>query len=89
MRYVVRDAQGNELTVPSLRTLHALYDQGFLGDDDLVRMESSERWVRAGSMPALHGARQRRRDPRTVLAILFAAVALAAAVALLFAARAR
>lgn len=89
MRYLVRDAQGNELTVPSLETLHALYDQGFLGDDDLVRKVSSERWVRAGSMPALHGARRRKRDPRVVMAILFAAVALAAAIALLLAARAR
>jgi hypothetical protein len=83
MRYLVRDGSGNELTVPSLSTLHALYEQGFLGDDDLVRKESSDRWVRAGNLPALHGARHRRRDPRIVLAILFAAVALVAAFALL------
>ena len=54
-RYLVRDAEGRELTVPSLHDLHALYDQGFLADDDLVRQERSEDWVRAGDMPALAG----------------------------------
>ena len=35
-------------------------------DDDLVRSETSTRWVRAGSLPALHGVRERRADPRKV-----------------------
>jgi hypothetical protein len=87
MRYLVRDGEGRELTVPSLADLHALYDQGFLAEDDLVRQEKAERWVRAGEMPALAGARHRRGAPRWILTVLAAAVALAAAVGLLLAGR--
>jgi len=83
MRYRVRNAAGDELTVPSLSVLHDLYEHGFLADDDLVRSETSTRWVRAGSLPALHGIRERRADPRTVLLLVAAAAALAAGVVLL------
>jgi hypothetical protein len=81
--YRVRNAAGEELVVPSLAVLHDLYDHGFLGDDDLVRAENATQWVRAGALPALHGVRERRRDPRAVAAFLFAMVALVAALALL------
>jgi hypothetical protein len=87
MRYVVRNAEGRELLVPSLEALHGLYRQGFLSDEDEVRQEASTRWVKAGEMPALAGERGRRRDPRWLLTVLMAAVALAAAVALLLAGR--
>ncbi len=83
MRYVIRNAEGQELVCPSLADLHALYTQGFIGDDDLVRAESSQRWVRAGAMPALRGVREQRADPRRVLFILAAAAVLALAVFLL------
>jgi hypothetical protein len=83
MRYRVRSANGEELVVPTLAVLHDLYEHGFLADDDLVRAESSDRWVRAGALPALHGVRERRRDPRAVLALVAAAVALATALVLL------
>jgi hypothetical protein len=83
MRYHVRNARGEELLVPSLAVLHDLYVHGFLADDDLVRSDSSPRWVRAGAMPALHGVRERRADPRTVAVLVAAAVALAAALAFL------
>ncbi len=83
MRYHVRNSEGEELVVPSLADLHALYDQGFLSDDDLVRADRSDRWVRAGAMPALHGVRVRRADVRRLWPIVAAAVALAAALALL------
>jgi hypothetical protein len=83
MRYHVRNAAGEELTVPSLSVLHDLYEHGFLGDDDLVRSETSSRWVRAGSLPALHGIRERRADPRTVAVLAAAAVVLAAIVVVL------
>jgi hypothetical protein len=86
-RYQVRDAEGRELTVPSLQDLHALYDQGFLAEDDRVRQERSEDWVRAGDMPALAGARHRRGGPRWILTVLAAAVALVAALGLLLAGR--
>ena len=82
-RYFIRNAQGEELVCPSLADLHALYAQGFLGDEDLVRPESSLRWMRAGAMPALHGARERRADPRKVMLLLAAAAALVAALAVL------
>jgi hypothetical protein len=87
MRYVVRDQAGRELTVPSLGDLASLYRQGFLGPDDLVRRETSQRWTRAGDLPGLGEARGRRRDLRWILPVLFAAVALVAAVALLSASR--
>jgi hypothetical protein len=83
MRYRVRNAAGEELIVPSLAVLHDLYDHGFLGDDDLVRAETATQWVRAGALPALHGVRERKRDPRAIAALLFAMVALVAALALL------
>ncbi len=83
MRYHVRNAQGEELLVPSLAVLHDLYTHGFLGDDDLVRAETSSRWIRAGSLPALHGVRERRADPRKVALLVVAATALAAGIALL------
>ena len=83
MRYHVRNAEGQELVVPSLAVLHDLYDHGFLGDEDLVRADSSTRWVRAGSLPALHGVRERRGDPRKLLLLVLAAAALVAGLAAL------
>ena len=83
MSYRVRGPGGEELVVPSLAVLHDLYDHGFLGDDDLVRAETSTRWERAGSLPALHGVRERRRDPRKVLYLVVAAAALVAGLVLL------
>ena len=82
-RYVVKNARGEELVVPSLPDLHALYVHGFLAEDDLVRQERSQAWLRAGDMPALHGVRELRRDPRRILAIVAAVVALAAALGML------
>ncbi len=83
MRYHVRNARGEELVCPSLSDLSALYAQGFLEDDDLVRAERSQRWVRAGSMPALRGLRDRRREPAKMALLLAAAATLALALVLL------
>jgi hypothetical protein len=83
VRYRVKNTRGEELVVPSLPVLHDLYAHGFLADDDLVRAETSTRWVRAGAFPALHGVRERRADPRKVAVLVAAAAALAGAVALL------
>jgi len=83
VRYHVRNAQGEELVVPTLHDLHRLYADGFLGDDDLVRSETSARWVRAGSLPALHGVREERADWKKVAILLLAAVALATGIAIL------
>lgn len=83
MQYRVRSADGRELVVPSLVVLHDLYEHGFLADDDLVRAETASRWERAGSMPALHGVRERKRDPKLVLVLVAAAVALTGGLVLL------
>ena len=83
MKYFVRNARGEELTCPTLGDLAALYSQGFFEDHDLVRAERSQRWVPAGSLPALRGLRERRREPWKVMALLAAATLLALAVALL------
>ena len=83
MRYRVRNAAGEELVVPTLRDLHDLYTHGFLTDDDLVRSETATRWVRAGAMPALHGVREKRADPRLMALLLAAAIALATVVGVL------
>ena len=83
MRYHVRDAGGRELVVPSLDDLHRLYEHGFLSDDDLVRAETSDRWVCAGSMRALQGVRERAGDARKVALFVAGAVVLATAVGLL------
>lgn len=86
-RYLVRDRDGRELTVPSLGDLSALHSAGFLSDDDLVRQERSTRWVRAGDMPALARRRQRRRDRRWVWLVLLLAALLAGAIAIIQAGR--
>jgi hypothetical protein len=83
-RYQIRNAAGEELVVPSLSVLHDLYQHGFVSDDDLVRMEGAPRWERAGALPALHGVRERRADPRKVLLLTAAVAAVVAALALLW-----
>lgn len=83
MRYHVKNAEGRELECPSLSDLHALYTHGFIEEDDLVRAAGSQRWVRAGDMPALRGVRERRRDPVKVALILAAALVLGLALMLL------
>jgi hypothetical protein len=83
MRYHVKDPKGRELVVPSLDDLHDLYVHGFLGEDDLVRAESSDRWVRAGAMRALQGVRDRRADPKRMGLLLAAGIALAVAIGVL------
>lgn len=83
MRYHVRNQQGEELVVPSLTDLHCLYTHGFVDDEDDVRAETAERWVKAGSMPALAGVRHGRGEPRKLLLLLAAAIALVALLVML------
>jgi hypothetical protein len=83
IRYVIKNAEGQELVCPSLADLNALYTQGFLADEDLVRQEGTLRWTKAGAMPALRGVRERRADPRKVSLLLVAALALVLALAVL------
>jgi len=82
-RYLVRGPDGKELVCPSLADLHALYAHGFLGDEDLVKMEGAGEWLPAGRMPALHGVREVRKDPRRMALLLAATLAVGLVVALL------
>ena len=86
-RYLVKDRDGRELTVPSLGDLAALHRSGFLDDDDLVRQERGTRWVRAGDLAALAARRERRRERRWVWLVLLLATLLAGAVAIIQAVR--
>ncbi len=83
MKYFVRNPRGDELVCPTLADLAALYQHGFLEDDDLVRAERSQRWLRAGDFPALRGLKERRREPWKVMVLLAGAAVLALALALL------
>jgi hypothetical protein len=78
MRYHVRNGRGEELVVPSLADLHGLYAQGFIEEDDLVRAERSEQWVKASQMPALAGVRTVRREPGKLRMLIVAAIAFVA-----------
>ena len=82
-RYFIKSSGSRELVCPSLADLHALYTQGFLSDEDLVRADGSERWVAAGSMPALRGARHRRASPRKLALVIAAGACLAFGLAML------
>ncbi len=84
VRYHVRNADGHELVVPSLSDLHALYTHGFLADDDQVRAEGSERWIRAGNLRALQGVREQRAEsPRKVALLVGGLIVLATAIGIL------
>jgi hypothetical protein len=85
-RYLVRNARGEELWVPSLAELQALYEGGFLADEDQVRSERADRFVPLGSFPALHGVRERRAEsPRKVALLVAALMVLATAIGILLA----
>ncbi len=58
MKFHVRNKHG-ELIVPSYAELRQLYERQFISDDDEVRREGSERWVRAGDMADLRPLRPR------------------------------
>lgn len=58
MRFHIRNQDG-ELEVGSLAELRTLYLRQFVSDDDEVRREGSERWVKAGQMPDLRSAKPR------------------------------
>ncbi len=57
-KYHVRNEHG-ELVVGSYAELRTLYLRQFISDDDEVRREGTERWVKAGQMPDLRTAKPR------------------------------
>lgn len=84
-RYVVKNERGEELVVPSLEDLYALYSQGFLSDRDLVRQERAQEWTAVVHFHALHGVREARREPPAkVWTLIVAALVIATALGILF-----
>jgi hypothetical protein len=81
VRYLVRDREGRELTVPSLADLRALHRHGFLAEEDLVRRETAERWERAGELLGAPGPRRRGGQRRWLWTSLLGALILAAGLA--------
>lgn len=86
-RYVVRNARQEELVVPSLSDLHALYSQGFILDGDLVRQERAQQWTPVAQFPPLRGVRERRAESPAKVAMLVAALMAVAVAVGLFLAR--
>lgn len=58
MKQIVKTADG-ELTYGSMAEVKNLYQQGFITADDLIRAETSEKWVRCGNVPVLAAAETR------------------------------
>ncbi len=58
MRYLIRNEHG-ELKVSSYAELRTLYQRQFISDEDEVRKEDSDRWVKAGAMPDLRAIKPR------------------------------
>lgn len=58
MKFYVRNEHG-ELVVPTYGELRKLYEKQFIDDEDEVRREGSDRWIKAGQMPELREARPR------------------------------
>lgn len=81
-RYVVRNPRGEELIVPSLSDLRALYAAGFLVDGaDLIRRERSTEWTPVARFAALQGVREGRREtPLRVAVVISVGMALAVAI---------
>jgi len=87
MKVYVRHG-GGELTFPSFRDFQSMYRLRFVSPDDLVRRETSSRWVRAADLPELRvlelGRRGRGRGTlRLLLLALLLAFVTATAVRLL------
>ncbi|MBI5545169.1 MAG: hypothetical protein HY901_14865 [Deltaproteobacteria bacterium] len=51
--------QHGELEVGTYAELRTLYLRQFISDDDEIRREGSDRWVKAGAMPDLRSAKPR------------------------------
>jgi hypothetical protein len=52
MKVFVRH-EGRELVFPSFQDFQSMYRLKFVSPDDLVRRETSGRWLRAGDLPEL------------------------------------
>jgi hypothetical protein len=79
MRQIVKTPDG-ELSYGSMVEVRALYEQGFISPEDLIRPEDSTRWVKASTLSTLRGAQSRgKRETNMGVRV---AVAVCASVAL-------
>jgi hypothetical protein len=83
MRQIVKTQDG-ELTYNSMLEVRSLYEQGFIGPEDLVRAADSSRWVKAGDLGVLQGAQSRGRRETNMGARIAMAVCASIALAGLF-----
>ena len=82
MKFYVRH-EGQELMFPSFKDFQSMYRMKFIGEDDLVRRESSERWVRVGDLPELRSIHLYDRNQRSFTQIMWLMVGAAAVLVLL------
>ena len=68
-RYLIRVPGGKDLACPSLG-IWSPSTGAFSATTTWSRQERAPCWIRAGDLPALHGARERRREPRRALVLL-------------------
>jgi hypothetical protein len=74
MKVYVRHG-GGELMFPSFKDFQTMYRLKFVAPDDLVRRETSERWVRAGDLPELRNLRNAEATSRAVTTTVWLTVA--------------
>jgi hypothetical protein len=82
MKYLIRSEHG-ELKVQSYAELRTLYQRQFISDEDEVRKEGSDRWVKAGKMPDLRAIRPRPFFDGFEFAWLVIAISIATLIVLL------
>jgi hypothetical protein len=69
MRYQVK-VDDQMLTFNSIKELEKMYIHGFVSPEDMVKPENSERWVAAGTMPVLRGARPKAKVETQMVVIV-------------------
>lgn len=93
MKIFVRHGDG-ELMFPSFRDFQTMYRLKFVGPDDLVRRENSDRWIPARNLPELRAIHLYDRDGtrpwiKAALWLMLAAFAVAVLLQLVLAPRGR
>lgn len=74
MKFYVRHGE-KELTFPTMQELQTMYRLKFIAPEDLVRRETSDRWVPAGDLPELRFAPKPPKAERHIPAALWLTVA--------------
>lgn len=69
VRYEVK-VDDQLLTFDSIKELERMYVHGFVSPEDSVRPEGGERWVRAGTMPALRVAKPKAKVETQMVVIV-------------------